>query len=86
MLAAGEQVQAEPNLVILLVLVEQEEGELAHQEHLPIRMVHLEQQTLVVVVAVQVVMLLSPLMVGLAALVLLLSNSTDNRKRKWHAN
>jgi hypothetical protein len=86
MLAAEEQVQAEPNLVILLVLVEQEEEELAHQEHLPIRMVHLEQQTLAVAVAVQVVMLLSPLMVALAALVLLLSNSTDNRKNKWLAN
>jgi hypothetical protein len=86
MLAAGEQVQAEPNLVILLVLVEQEEGELAHQEHLPIRMVHLEQQTLVVAVAAQVVTVLSPLMAVLAALVLLSSNSTDNRKRKWQKN
>ena len=43
--------------MILLVLVEQEEEELAHQEHLPIRMVHLEQQTRAVAVAVQVVML-----------------------------
>jgi hypothetical protein len=40
----------------------------------------------VVAVAAQVVMLLSPLMVALAALVLLLSNSTDNRKNKWLAN
>jgi hypothetical protein len=32
------------------------------------------------------VMLLSPLMVDLAALVLLLPNLTDNRKRKWQKN